>query len=547
MSTCQERYRLETPREDRATLVEPPLDEVSRLVDANLLLRAQYDCDLHGRSLAEISQLARKELLRAARQWTATYRDIGAEPSDATGLIYLAGHQPQMFHPGVWFKNFTLGELARRHGATAVNLIVDNDMLSSPSLRVPGGTPSEPTAEPILFDRPNHQVPYEERRIEEPEMFASFGRRVIDRIAPLIGDPLIGTYWPRVCARAKHTQNLGACLAQARHQLEGDWGFDTLEVPQSDVCRGEAFQWFVAHLLARLSEFRTIHNAALREYRRLHHVRSTSHPVPELAEASGWIEAPLWVWTAAEPRRRRVFARAMGEEIALSDRQLWEARLPLHADGDAGRAVDRLLELQRNGVRIRSRALVTTLWARLALGDLFIHGIGGAKYDRLTDLLIERFFGLRPPRFMVVSATLLLPIEHDRTTPDDVRTIERDLRGLTYHPEQYLDGATDAPADLVAAKRHWVETRQTVENARQRCRAIRDTNTALQPCLAPLRQHLSERLAQTRQKLQAESVLGWREYAFCLYPESTLRGFLSAHSQDGLSSPSTRRARHWMD
>ena len=371
MSTRQECYRLQTPREDRAALVEPPPGQVSKLVDANRRIQQQFHCDLHGRSLAELSQLARKQLLAAARQWTATYRDVPAEPPAPDSLIYLAGHQPQMFHPGVWFKNFTLGELARRHRATAVNLIVDNDMLSSPSLRVPGGTPTEPLAEQILFDKPNHQVPYEERRIEDPELFASFGRRVVDRIAPLVGEPLIETYWPMVCARAEHTQNLGACLAQARHQLEGAWGLDTLEVPQSDVCRGEAFQWFVAHLLARLPEFRTIHNEALREYRRIHHVRSTSHPVPELAEASGWIEAPLWVWTASEPRRRRLFAKATGDEIALSDRQSWETRLPLHADGDAGQAVDRLLELQRNGVRIRSRALVTTLWARLALGDLF--------------------------------------------------------------------------------------------------------------------------------------------------------------------------------
>ena len=199
----------------------------------------------------------------------------------------------------------------------------------------------------------------------------------------------------------------------------------------------------------------------------------------------------------------------------------------MRADGDAGRAVERLLELQRGGVRIRSRALVTTLWARLALGDLFIHGIGGAKYDRVTDRLIERFFGLRPPGFMVLSATLLLPIERDRVTADDLRAIQRELRDLTYHPERYLDGADHAAADLMAAKRRWIETPQTAENARQRCHAIREVNAALQPWLDPRRQTMLERQAQTLRKLQAESVLAWREYAFCLYPESTLREFLS--------------------
>ena len=108
----QTHYALQAPREDRAALIEPPFDQVADLVDENLRLRDQLHYDLQGRSLAEISQLARAELLAAARRWTAAYRNVPAEPPDPRGLIYLAGHQPQMFHPGVWFKNFALGELA---------------------------------------------------------------------------------------------------------------------------------------------------------------------------------------------------------------------------------------------------------------------------------------------------------------------------------------------------------------------------------------------------------------------------------------------------
>jgi hypothetical protein len=501
---------------------------VTDLVDENLRLRSQLDHDLQGRSLAAISQLARSELLAAARQCTAAYRNIPSEPPDPQALIYLAGHQPQMFHPGVWFKNFVLGELARRHGATAVNLVIDNDILSEATLRVPGGSVSEPHVEQIAFDRPDPKIPFEERRIEDRELFGTFDRRVIEHLAPLVADPLIAQYWPLVHSRAEHTDNLGACLAQARHHMEGlAWGLETLEVPQSRVCAGEAFQWLVAHLLAQLPRFLAVHNEALGEYRRRYHVRSASHPVPKLAEEGAWLEAPLWVWTAAEPHRRRLFARATGGEIVLSDRQAWEVRLPLQADGDAGRAVERLLELQRGGVRIRSRALITTLWARLALGDLFIHGIGGAKYDRLTDLLVERFFGLRPPGLMVVSATLHLPIERDRVTDEDVRATERQMRDLTYHPEQYLDASPGVPANLLADKRRWIETPQTAENARQRCRAIRTVNAALQPWLDAERKRLLEQQAQVVRRRAAEDVLAWREYAFCLYPEATLREFLS--------------------
>ncbi len=176
---CVEHGRLRTPREDRGALIEPPFDRVTELVGENLRLRTQLDYDLQGRSLAAIAQLARAELLAAARRWTAAYRNIPSESPDPQGLIYLAGHQPQMFHPGVWFKNFALGELARRHGATAINLVIDNDILSEAMLRVPAGSISDPHVEHIAFDRPDPKIPYEERRIEDRELFGTFERRVV--------------------------------------------------------------------------------------------------------------------------------------------------------------------------------------------------------------------------------------------------------------------------------------------------------------------------------------------------------------------------------
>jgi hypothetical protein len=582
--------RLQTPREDRTALIEPPLDDVPELVAENVRDRvrlggysadicgagvspawaaetaAPQDYDLHGRRLSEVSLQARSELLAAARKWTGAYRNIKADSpilaETKTGAvplapIYLAGHQPQLFHPGVWFKNFVLGEAARRDGATAINLIIDGDTLSNAALRMPGGSIDEPYAAQVPFDSANAAIPYEERKIEDRELFASFARRALEQIEPLVPDPLLRQYWPMVQLRARECDNLGACLAQARHQLEAAWGLETLEVPQSWMCRGEAFQWFVAHVLVSLPEFRKVYNESLREYRRQHHVRSHHHPAPDLTEEGAWGEAPFWVWTAADPRRRRLFIQATADETLLSDRQSWDARLHLSPESDAEGAVDQLLELQRSGVRIRPRAMMTTLWVRLALGDLFIHGIGGAKYDCVTDRLIERFFGLTAPRFLVVSATLHLPIAHRRATPDKLLAIQHDLREMTYHPERFLDGANisvfqnqfsgaDIPVcqegrntggrqegllnceELIAEKRRWLGTPQTVENAKERCQAIRRINVALQPNLDGPRERLKAQLAEASRRLQAETILASRDYAFCLHPESALREFLSS-------------------
>lgn len=351
------------------------------------------------------------------------------------------------------------------------------------------------------------------------------------QIAPLVPDPLVRQFWPLVVKRMEEVDHLGACLAQSRHQLEGQWGLRTLEIPQSRVCDQESFAWFACHLLAQLPRLHAAYNEVVDEYRRSHGIRSTAHPVPDLAAEGPWLESPFWIWTVGDPRRRRLFARQRNGEILLSDRDRLEISLPLEAEGEASRAAEKLVGLAAQGVKIRSRALITTLWARLVLSDLFVHGIGGAKYDQVTDALIARFFGLEPPGFLVLSATLLLPIARHRVTVEELRGVERRLRELTYHPERFLgegggpSGSPAEAAELAVAKGRWVRTLQTPANARARCREIRRVNQALQPWVEPERQRLLRQLEPIRAALRAETILSSREYSFCLYPEATLREF----------------------
>jgi hypothetical protein len=545
--------RLHAPRENRAMVVHPAWDRVSDLIQENLSLESLADYDFQGIKLSALCRQARRELLDAARRWTAAYRDVGPTPGDSQSLLFLAGHQPQIFHPGVWLKNFALGRLAEKHHATSINLIVDSDAISATSLRVPGGSAENPTAAQVAFDRPDPAIPYEERRIGDRALFDSFGQRVQEQMAQLIPHPLIEKFWPLAIGQSHETDRLGACLARARHLIEAQWGLKTLEIPQSWVCDLNSFHWLAAHLLARLGEFSAVYNEAVREYRRLYGIRSAAHPVPDLAVEGEWLEAPFWIWSTENPRRRRLFARHSGNEVLLTDRQDINARLTLSREGDASRAVEQLAELARSGVKIRSRALVTTLWARMVLGDLFIHGIGGGNYDLVTDRIIERFFGRQPPGFMILSATLHLPINRSPlptnlwsvpgegqgegdTISGDPTTIDRQLRELTYHPERFfLDDVFEQPRDmpsevqmLVNSKRQWIATPQTIENAKTRCRAIRDVNESMQPWLEKSRRRLLDSREKAARQEQSERILSWREYGFCLYPEETLRSFLDA-------------------
>ncbi len=529
------RRRLKAPREDGEVLLEPSGNELAALIDANIQIFQDVDYDVQGRPFTTLRQQARAEVVAAASEYSSSYLD----PSRGTDYprLLVAGHQPGLFHPGVWLKNAALDGLSRQHGAVGVNLQIDNDTLKSPSIRVPGGSIEAPTAHQVAFDGPLTEIPFEERQIVDRACFEQFDSEVATQIAPFISNPFVKQFWPRVVDRSRHTNLLGASISQARHRLESDWGLSNLELPQSSVCRLESFHWFLAHLLAQMPRFHGVHNVALAEYRRLHHLRSANHPVPELITDGDWLESPFWIWTKSSPGRRRLFVRRKSGQLQLTDRGQLELTLPLEANSSAEDAVKTLARWEQEGIKIRTRALTTTLFARLMVADAFIHGIGGAKYDELTDMLIRRFFGIPVPGIIVVSATLLLPIRREGATPEGARRIDREMRDLTYHPEQFLSGVQGIDAEtaqFIAAKRQWIATAKTKENAAERHRAIVRSNEALQPAVASMREALQRKRGEVGQRLRAEDILASREFAFCLYPEKMLQDFLLEFHSDPL-------------
>ena len=65
--------------------------------------------------------------------------------------------------------------------------------------------------------------------------------------------------------------------------------------------------------------------------------------------------------------------------------------------------------LRLHDLRLSPRALTLTLFFRLLLVDQFVHGIGGGRYDQVTDRLIARYFEVEPPCFAVTTATVYFP------------------------------------------------------------------------------------------------------------------------------------------
>ena len=96
------------------------------------------------------------------------------------------------------------------------------------------------------------------------------------------------------------------------------------------------------------------------------------------------------------------------------------------------------------------------MYMRLIVGDAFIHGIGGGKYDQLTDAIIQEFFGFTPPDVIVASATLRLPTGVAKSIGVTSQQQRERLWQLKHHPEtavEYVAGQTSELDSLLAHKR----------------------------------------------------------------------------------------------
>ena len=134
---------------------------------------SQHFSETHA-ELGELRRQAKSELLLAAQQYSAQFIDNDSLNLSSDRPFILSGHQPEFFHPGVWFKNFLLSRLARQMSAAPINLIIDNDECSDAHISMPAGTLASPHRETVEFDSLMEPLPFENRPRLDPTVLSQF-------------------------------------------------------------------------------------------------------------------------------------------------------------------------------------------------------------------------------------------------------------------------------------------------------------------------------------------------------------------------------------
>ncbi|HEY3241713.1 MAG TPA: hypothetical protein VGM03_00035, partial [Phycisphaerae bacterium] len=377
--------RLITPPEHGDVLIEPPAERWPAIIAHN---RATLNRIRH--------RLLDSDFTAVRRQTRAQLGAAADQP------LILIGHQPEFFHAGVWAKHVLADAVARRLGGRCVNLVVDNDAPKNPFLRIPVERDGEIALRNLRYATfpagvAFESIPAAERAALEAferELRAALDNRFARSMMPAFVDGMrrAGGGAPRDWVE----QSIAG-----RRAVEAHFDVRPEDVRVSRVWGGP----LLFDMLADARRFATAYNAALDEYRQARRIRDRQRPIPDLTLDEQRCELPIWAYRLGQVRRR-LFVQDAGQELILLAEQEPIARLPrarLRKVVDAERVLSEL-----RGFCLRPRALTLTLWARLLAADLFVHGIGGAKYDLITDGLMRRYYGIEPPEIACVSATLRL-------------------------------------------------------------------------------------------------------------------------------------------
>ncbi len=521
--------KLKAPKEHGQLLAVPALEAFAFGCQA-LNNHAFDSTPVLGKSLSYWRKNEQLEVLQFAERFT---RELTANacsfPKRSSNEFLVTGHQPELFHPGVWAKNFAAAGLAQKLNCNSINLIVDTDLAKANILKLPWPV-DRPHASEIAYDLPAPTQPYEERFIQNEALF----RQLLNTGPSELFDPkrLFASFWSKTIPPDSESTAwpLGMRFARARRLIEESWGAHNYELPISLLAKTSGFCAFFLDLAQRAMLFCTAHNDARQQYRKQHDVRHVNQPVPELMHIDDWIELPFWIWQSADRQRRRLASRLEQGTIHLGEMTHANVQpLGIAIDAHFESGWQAWQQLALSSWKIRPRALATTLFARLFFGISFIHGLGGALYDEMTDAIIRAFYQMEPPLFLTLTATLLLsdPIGSRASIAHDTRKLKQAWRDVRYNPDRHIKDMPKELQPLVQTKQQLMQW-QPVNHAErlQRFHQFRNISNQLQPLVLDQIQSLDHALLSAESNDRRNKKWQSREWAFCIYPVHDLQRLL---------------------
>lgn len=509
------RARPNLPAGHGEVLTRPVYGLWADVVAENREITEAWDFRVAGVPVANVRRTARAEALGLGQAFSERIGIPLREPA-ADAPIVATGHQPELYHPGVWVKDFLLQRLADETAAAAFDVVVDSDAFDIVAVTAPCITPEVRRCRQYL-DVGRAKGCFACTPLPGPDHLDDFVRATDSMLATLPAPAVRRHFseWSQSLKSAsRRAENLSELMTFTRRIYESAAGTDYLELPVTAMCRGEAWALFVADIAFDAERFAAAYNTELAAYRQVHKTRTAAQPFPDLAMTDDAIELPLWALKAGS--REPVFARRVGQGVELV------------AGGEVVCAMDSAEDAARiigASAIIAPKALALTMFVRTFACDLFIHGVGGGRYDRVTDGVIRRYYGVTPPQFVVASLTMYLPLGMHLVTPEEVSAARERLNRLTHNPDALLgevdfdDEAERVKAIALAREKASLVASIAEPGADKKTLGMRikEVNAELARLLEPLREQWAAELSQLEAQVAHAEILTDRTYPYAFW------------------------------
>ncbi|MBN1763680.1 MAG: hypothetical protein JW860_00335 [Sedimentisphaerales bacterium] len=530
--------RLTTPGTHGDTFIWPDLEAIKSDIHYNLTVWPEGNVEVWGEPLEQRRRRIRREILQRARHYTQKLNVPLLESRDDQALI-VTGHQCQFYHCGVLFKYYLARHLARLSGGVVVNIIVDTDTAKNLSLSLPDVGSEGLELRHLSLGNFDSHIPVENQPLPSADELAGFR----EQLKAFFDSKPIGAGCRRlekVLAASLHaSEKLTDLFCGINHRLRLNLDLPCLELPVSVMSGTQAFTEFIADGLIRARQMHQCYNEALRVYRQKNKIRSMSRPVRDLSEGAdrSIIEVPFWVMLPGGERRRLFLKRKDNTLYLLRDGSevLAEMVLPSKDDTKAIRDIIVTTIMERKDFSIRARALTMTVFCRLFWGDFFVHGIGGAAYEQVSDEFIQRFYQIPAPAWCCGSATMWLGLGN--YTPEAeikaaLRRFRHEQRDLYYNPGRTMRFDSDKEAgamELLRRREEAIQENQRLRRSRGSSRQRREIfdlihglNESLADWSGPRQAALGSRIKLAQSQMDQARIAYNREYFFGLFPDDEL-------------------------
>ncbi len=444
--------------------------------------------------------------------------------------IIQTGHSPAIAHPGVMIKHSLVNSIAKKLNGIGINMVVDNDASNDNSLNIPDIDGQDTSVKKIEYTPGLRNLAFEEIRYANPTQLPAFKESVLKSLHNPDMKRTFEGFMTIVRAFSGESLQFSDLFTFARCVFLKRFGINNLEVPVSLISETDSFLNFFLHITANLKCFVDIYNAKLGEYRKLKKISSKANPLPDLMVKEFVVEMPFWMWKGDEPRKRLFASVANDSRISI----ICDNKIVEHFDfAGRNRSTDNLQNMERlkglisKGIKIRPKAIVNTMYSRLFFSDLFVHGIGGAKYDLITDEIIKEFFGVEPPSYATISATMHLPYKPLDASKDDVNTLKHAIKDMGHNPDRYASGKImedvemrsliNEKQDLIAKASHDTTEKHLIFDR------MKQLNSLMKNKISSLIAEKKMEMENLERKLGYNTIVTNREYPFCIFPESMLR------------------------